>query len=145
MHISVTGAPSCWSPRCMLSGCPNQWGNWCTTSHDWCCWYSYPSFIFSFVDRLGLFSFATWTLILTSRSSTKLLMSSLRCRSSSPFVHPDPSLTCILLNYKTNTCKFISPTWSCWSLNTKIQTKWANGPFSLQSPPFWCLMTTWPK
>ena len=39
---------------------------------------------------------------------------------------------CFLLNYKTNTYKFISPIWLCWSLNTKIQSKWAKGPFSLQ-------------
>ena len=42
-------------------------------------------------------------------------------------------MSCTLLNYKTNTCKFISPIWLCWSSNTKIQSKWAKGPFSLQT------------
>ena len=46
--------------------------------------------------------------------------------------HLRPSHVCNLLDYKTNTCKLISPTWYCFSSNTKIQTKWAKGPFSLQ-------------
>ena len=36
-----------------------------------------------------------------------------------------PSHVYTLLNYKTITCKFISPIWLCWSSNTKIQSKWA--------------------
>jgi len=35
------------------------------------------------------------------------------------------SHVCTLLDYKTNTCEFISPIWLCRSSNTKIQTKWA--------------------
>ena len=45
--------------------------------------------------------------------------------------------SCTLLSYKTNTCKFISSIWLGWSSNTKIQSKWAKGQFSLQSTPFW--------
>jgi len=64
-------------------------------------------------------------------SSTLLQMSYLRCWSSKSNSHLSPSHLCNLLDYKTNTCKSISPSWSCWSSNTKVQTKWAKGPFSL--------------
>jgi hypothetical protein len=76
---------------------------------------------------------------------THPLASSFECWSYSLRSDLGPFRVCILLHYKINTCKFISPTWSCWSSNTKIQTKWAQGQFSLQSPTFWCLMTTPPK
>ena len=74
-----------------------------------------------------------------------LLRSCLRCWSLDHHVAFVQVMFCTLLNYKTNTCKFISPIWLCWSSNTKIQSKWAKGPFSLQSPPFWWLMPTRPK
>ena len=79
------------------------------------------------------------------RSSFVLLRSFLRCWSSDHYVAFVQVMSCTLLNYKINTCKFISPIWLCWSSNTKIQSKWAKGPFSLQSLPFWWLMPTWPK
>ena len=69
-------------------------------------------------------------------SSMHLHMSFFRCWSSDHHVTFVQVMFCILLNYKTNTCKFNSPIWLCWSSNTKIQSKWAKGPFSLQSPPF---------
>jgi len=78
-------------------------------------------------------------------SSLVLLGCFLWCWSSDHHVAFVQVTSCILLNYKTITCKFISPIWLCWSSNTKIQSKWAKGPFSLQSPPFWWLMTTRPK
>ena len=69
-------------------------------------------------------------------SSLVLLRSCLWCWSSDHHVAFVQVTSCILLNYKTINCKFISPIWLCWSSNTKIQSKWAKGPFSLQSPPF---------
>ena len=78
-------------------------------------------------------------------SSLVLLRSCLWCWSLDHHVAFVQVTSCILLNYKIITCKFISTIWLCWSPNTKIQSKWAKGPFSLQSPPFWWLMTTRPK
>ena len=69
-------------------------------------------------------------------SSLVLLGSCLWCWSLDHHVAFIQVTSCTLLNYKTITCKFISPIWLCWSSNTKIQSKWAKGPFSLQSPPF---------
>ena len=66
-------------------------------------------------------------------SSLVLLRSFLRCWSSDHHVAFVQVTSCTLLNYKINTCKFISPIWLCWSSNTKIQSKWAKGPFSLQT------------
>jgi hypothetical protein len=53
-----------------------------------------------------------------------LLRSFLRCWSSDHHVAFVQVMSCTLLDYKTNTCKFISPIWLCWSSNTKIQSKW---------------------
>ena len=69
-------------------------------------------------------------------SSLMLLGSCLWCWSWDHHVAFVQVTSCTLLNYKTITCKFISPIWLCWLSNTKIQSKWAYGPFSLQSPPF---------
>ena len=58
-------------------------------------------------------------------SSLVLLGSFLWCWSWDHHVAFVQVTSCTLLNYKTITCKFISPIWLCWSLNTKIQSKWA--------------------
>ena len=55
-------------------------------------------------------------------SSLVLLRSCLWCWSSDHHVAFVQVTSCILLNYKTITCKFISPIWLCWSSNTKIQS-----------------------
>jgi len=106
----------------------------------------------------GPLSYVRWPILLCNQQLAWFLLRGLNlcdfsCASKvflevliiEPSCHNCPSHFCILLNYKTNTCKHISPIWSCWSSNTKIQTKMGRGPFSLQSPPFWCLMTTRPK
>ena len=90
--------------------------------------------------------------------SLVFLGSCLWCWSSDHHVAFVQVTSCTLLNYKTITCKFISPTWLCWSSNTKIQSKWAFGPFpynlsvfgdwwqqdqSKQIIKFWNLKTTY--
>ena len=67
-------------------------------------------------------------------SSLMLLGSCLWCWSWDHHVAFVQVTSCTLLNYKTITYKFISLIWLCWSSNTKIQSKWAYGPFSLQYP-----------
>ena len=64
-------------------------------------------------------------------SSLVLLRSCLWCWSSDYHVAFVQVTSCTLLNNKTITCKFIRPIWLCWSSNTKIQSEWAKGPFSL--------------
>ena len=66
-------------------------------------------------------------------SSLVLLESCLWCWSWDQHVAFIQVMFCTLLNYKTITCKFISLIWSCWTSNTKIQSKWAYDPFSLQA------------
>jgi hypothetical protein len=90
--------------------------------------------------RLGFIVFASWTPILISMLIKHPLVSSFRCSSTSSRSKSVQVRLCILLNYKINTCKHISLTWSCWSSNTKIQTKWTkihcpyNLPYSLATP-----------
>jgi hypothetical protein len=62
--------------------------------------------------------------------ASRVLLEVLIIRSSR---HLRPSHVCNLLDYKSGTRKHISPIWSCWSSNTKIQSKWAKGLFFLQS------------
>ena len=64
-------------------------------------------------------------------SSLVLLRSCLWCWSSDHHFAFVQVTSCILLNNKIITCKFISLIWLCWSSNTKIQSKWVKGPFSL--------------
>ena len=53
-------------------------------------------------------------------SSLVLLESCLWCWSWDHHVAFVQVTSCTLLNYKSITCKFISPIWLCWSPNTKI-------------------------
>ena len=74
-----------------------------------------------------------------------LLRSCLWCRSSDHHVAFVQVTSCTLLNYKMNTCKFISPIWLCWSSNTEIQSKWAKGPFPYKDILLLLLLIRGPK
>ena len=88
-----------------------------------------------FVSWSGLLNLCVLDSSFTSRLITHPLSIFLRVLINSSCSTLGPSSLCNLLDYKTYTCKHISLTWLCWSSNTKNQTKWAKGPFSLQSPP----------
>jgi hypothetical protein len=75
-------------------------------------------------------------------SSMSLIMSSLRCcilrASVQSTLHP--------VNYNTQTLgKYISSRIVLFIKHQNSISQMTRGPFSLQSPPFWWLMTTQPK